>query len=76
MTENRIGSSCWFREYIRRGGTYTEWKPGVIRLWTTDHIEYDNGPGPFPVGVIEDSTTLAMKSIPVQDITFAAIPGE
>lgn len=31
-----------------------EWKKGVFRSWSTDHEEYESGPGPFPAAIVED----------------------
>jgi len=69
MEKNRIGSMCWYRERLK--GEFTPWVRGYLRAWATDHIEYESGPGPVAVGVVEDRQTMGMKAIPVEWITFA-----
>jgi hypothetical protein len=39
--------------------------------WSTDHEEYENGPGPIPVGVVEDDETRKCHSVYVGMINFA-----
>lgn len=64
---NRIGSSCWYR-------ITDQWKAGRLLAWSTDHEGTEFGPAHFPVGVIEDEKTNRCISIPVSQISFAAIP--
>ncbi len=59
---------CWYRDQREGLG---EWQRGELHLFTTDHIEYENGPGPFPVGVIQNIETGQMYSIPVDQISLA-----
>jgi hypothetical protein len=54
--------ACWFQIGI-------DWFPATWHAWSTDHTEYDVGPGHFPVGIIEDESG-HMHSVPVGDITF------
>lgn len=65
---NRIGSSCWYKD------TDNTWTGGKLLSWSTDHVEGENGFGPYPVGVIEDEKTGCCKSIYVENICFASIP--
>ncbi len=77
-SQERVGCKCWYREWITPSGCAPQcgpWKGGSLLFWSTNHVEYEEGPGPFPVGVIEDDTTHDVTSIPVDRITFAAIPG-
>lgn len=73
---NRIGSACWYRRQPKYGVPKTEWKWtfGTLRAWSTDHVEGDNGFGPYPVGVVEDSESVQCFSIHVEDICFASAP--
>ena len=74
-SQPRIGSACWYRKeadkYPREMGP---WQGGKLLFWSTDHQEYESGPGPFPVGVVEDDETHAVESIYAGNITFASVP--
>jgi hypothetical protein len=48
------------------------WRRGILWAWSTDHQEYDSGPGPIPVAVIEDLETHAVHSVYVGHVSFAA----
>ena len=61
---NRIGNHCWYYD--------KEWLGGVLLAWSTDHVEYDSGPGHFPTAIIEDTKTSQVKSIPVANINFSS----
>lgn len=76
MSDNRIGSACWYRMFKNVKGKWgwTPWRGGRLRLWSTDHQEYENGPGPFPVAVIEDDLTSSCISVPVAGVSFASTP--
>ena len=75
MSENnRIGEECWYKKYDTVKRDYTEWRRGYLRMWSTDHEEFDSGPGPFPVGVIEDVGDGMARSIHVARICFAELP--
>ncbi len=54
--------ACWFR-------VGKEWFPATWHAWAQDHTDYDVGPGPFPVGIIEDESG-HMHSVPLENITF------
>lgn len=63
----RIGEHCWYR-------TSGDWKGGILLSWSTDHIEYESGPGHFLVGVVEDTKTGdGVHSIPIANINFNSI---
>ena len=66
---NRIGHKCWYREYKNR--SVTPWRRGILRAWSTEHEEFESGPGPYPVAVIEDVETAGMRSTHVARVTFA-----
>lgn len=59
----RIGDSCWFFHG-------KEWKRGILRFWSMDHVNYEQGVGHFPVGVIEDSRVFNIVSVNVNLISF------
>ena len=68
---------CWYR--LRRKTMKGTWETlphrgGHFYLFTTDHIEYSDGPGPFPVAVIEDDATGAVHVVPAQDVCFGTVP--
>ena len=71
---NRIGSSCWYRSFNPATKTLSNWKTGKLRAWSTDHEEYESGPGLIPVGVVEDDRTGLCHSVFVERICFAAAP--
>ena len=73
MDANRIGATCWYRDGSGPRATWS-WACARLRAWSTDHQEYDSGPGPFPVGVVEDDKTGCCHSVHVMDICFASIP--
>ena len=65
---NRIGHKCWYREY--RYPNLTPWRRGILRAWSTDHEEFESGPGPYPAAVIEDVETAGMRCTHVARVTF------
>lgn len=67
MSDNRIGSACWYK-------SRKFWRLGHLRMWSTNHVECENGPAPFPVAVVEDDKTMICDAIPVFDVCFAATP--
>jgi hypothetical protein len=69
MDNNRIGSKCWYR--TRHAIRVTPWKRGTLRMWGTDHEEFENGPGQYPIGVVEDDETKGCCSVHVERISFA-----
>lgn len=64
---NRIGQGCWFKPPKAK-----EYERGTLRAWSTDHEEYESGPGLSPVGVIE-ATNGQMHSIHVNRISFSPL---
>ena len=78
--DNFVGRDCHYGIYARNpNGTYVRprdpgleiiWKRGRLVAWSTDHEEYDCGPGHFPVGVVVDDETGRVHSVPVDRITF------
>ena len=76
VDNNRVGDACWYRTFVNVKGkwSWTKWRGGRLRAWSTDHQEFESGPGPFPVAVIEDDETLLCASIPVAGISFATNP--
>ena len=77
MKDNRIGAACWYKpadvktKYSVASG---EWRGVYLRAWSTDHEEFESGPGPFPVGVVEDEKTGQCHSIYVTRICFNTEP--
>lgn len=76
MTNNRVGSSCCYREYDRTHKKWGPWKLALLLAWSIDHDETEYGPALFPVAVIEDFRTMEVKSVPVSWITFSPNPEE
>lgn len=74
MNHNRIGAKCWFREYDHETHSVKDWKQGRLLAWSTDHEEYEAGPGPYPVGVVESDETGICHSVSVPRICFAPVP--
>lgn len=35
-------------------GKNGEWRKGLFHEWTTDHVEFENGPGLYPAAIVED----------------------
>ena len=66
---NRIGKKCWFRQNAKN-----IWRGGTLHAWSTDFVEFDEGPGLFPVAVIEDDETMMCVSVYVKYVCFAAVP--
>lgn len=66
---NRIGDECWFQPHGEK-----EYRRGTLRMWSTDHEEFESCPGLFPVAVIEDSETGEMQSVHVGRVTFGVRP--
>lgn len=65
MNDNTIylPRKCWFRvdgslQYIDKVRTWVAnpWQAGWLHMFTTGHIEYESGPGPYPAAVVESST--------------------
>ncbi len=67
---NRIGEACWYKPVYATDA----WRGGRLRAWATDYEEFDSGPGPFPVGVIEDDEHQTCHSIGVERICFGTQP--
>lgn len=70
---NRIGEACWYRP---TDTGMLVWRGGKLRAWSMDHMEYEAGPGLFPVGVIEDDEHGTCHSIHVTWISFGDSPPE
>lgn len=68
---DRIGSECWYRDRRGQSAEWT-WKRGRILNWSTDHEEYETGPGPFPAAVVEDLASGDVSSVYVGLISFSA----
>ena len=71
---NRIGAACWYKPDARAGVMGGKWLGGKLRAWSTDHEETEEGPGLFPVAVIEDDQTGCCHSIYVTRVCFATVP--
>ena len=48
--------ACWFRLRTKGIQRWIVEKPrgGRLHMFTTDHIEYESGPGLFPVAIVVD----------------------
>jgi hypothetical protein len=58
---DRPGRRCWFRmdgkwEYVDSVRTFVvgPWNRGYFHIFGAGHIEYEYGPGPYLVAVVED----------------------
>ena len=72
MSTNRIGELCWYCKFDHAKGGEYDWRRGFLRSWGQDHVEFDGGIGPIPVGVIEDKISGRCHSVGVEQISFAA----
>lgn len=70
---NRIDESCWYKVIGPEVAPNT-WRSGTLRAWSTDHEEYDEGPGLIPVAVIEDDKTAMCHSVYVGNVCFTDSP--
>jgi hypothetical protein len=70
LDNSRCGDECWYWTAVERVPMI--WRRGILWAWSTDHQEYDSGPGPIPVAVIEDLETHAVHSVYVGHVSFAA----
>ena len=69
--------ACWYR--LRRQMPTGTWMAlgsaaGRFHLFTTDHIEYSDGPGPFPCAIVEDDATGTVYVVPAPDVCFGTVP--
>lgn len=71
---NRIGEACWYKTYDYTTRKYSEWKGGRLRAWSTNHVEFESGPGLFPCAVVEDDKTRQCLSVEVEQVCFASAP--
>lgn len=67
MSNNRIGEACWYNHKDK-------WKGGKLRAWSTDHAEFESGPGNYPVAVVEDDETQRCVVVYAERISFATVP--
>lgn len=67
--KGKLPRACWYMPPKSQ-----KYRMGVLHAWSTDHEEYETGPGPVAVGVVEDEKTLAVTAVRVDRITFAANP--
>ena len=70
-SNNRVGELCWYAVAIMPSHMPSVWKRGVLRAWSMDYDEHENGPAMYPVAVIEDAETRAVRSIYVERVSFA-----
>ena len=68
--------ACWYRLRRKINGKWEilPHEGGRLHIFTTDHIEYESGPGPYPVAVIEDDETGTVHVVPAQDVCFGMVP--
>lgn len=50
--------ACWFQKRTLENHLWVigDWEPGTLHMWGMDHVEFETGPGSFPIGVVEDKT--------------------
>ena len=68
---DRVGNGCWYKIANLTNRTETKWRRGIVLAWSTDHEEYESGPGPVPVAVVEDSENGQVRSIYVTRVNFS-----
>ena len=74
MDNNRIGDACWYRIFSMPERTWTPWRRGFLRAWSTNYIEGEGGFGNYPVAVVENAETLSCDVPYVGNISFADTP--
>lgn len=66
----RVNNFCWWKRIDLKAGT-VEWRQGILHAWSTDFEEFESGPAPYPVAVVEDTLTHAVHSVPVHLVNFS-----
>lgn len=74
MSGDRVGDWCWVEVKSQQVPGCTDWAAGRLLAWSTDHEEYESGPGHFPVGVVEMVSDGSVQSVPVVRIAFGELP--
>lgn len=69
--------ACWYR--LRRknlAGKYETLPPkeATFHRFAEDFMEFEAGPGNYPVAIVEDAYTLAVHVVPAEDICFGTDP--
>lgn len=73
--------ACWYRKRTvawdsashRRTVAFSKPLAGTFHTFGTDHEEYENGPGPYMVAVVEDEQG-AVHVVPAVDVCFGTQP--
>lgn len=61
---------CFWNRIVLKDGI-NEWRPGRLLAWSTDFEELRDGVGQFPVGLIEDTETGRVHSVPATLLSFS-----
>jgi len=56
---------CWYKHTPQ-----DEWKTGFFLIWSQDHVEFESGPGNFPVAVVEDAVSSRVHVVHASLISF------
>lgn len=67
--------ACWYRRYDD-SKLLSDWRGGTFEQYSTDYMELEGGIGNYPVAIIEDSEEQRPLSVPLEFVSFAAIPPE
>lgn len=72
------GRPCWYTgnghyEYVEKTRTFFKdpWIRGTFHCFGQDHQEFESGPGPFPIAIIEDVETHHVKVVHAANVSFA-----
>jgi len=60
---------CWYKHKPS-----DEWKTGFFLIWSQDHVEFESGPGNFPVAVVEDAVSSRVHVVRADLVSFT--PGD
>ena len=59
-------TTCWYKE-----GIGSEWKTGFFHEWSINWEQVGDGPGQFPVAVIEDATDSLVHVVYAEFVSFS-----
>ena len=69
--------ACWYRftiGFVMGKENISEWKTGRFHAWSTDHDEYESGPGPWASAIVEDEKTGAVVVTHASYVHFGSDP--
>lgn len=81
LRADRVGQVCWFQkdegesEIVGFGLVRNyRWTGGRLLAWSTNHEEYERGPGQFPAAVVEELETGKVHVVFAGFVSFATHP--